>query len=213
MQIISDEIEEYTSNHCGDEPRYLYELYRETHLKVLRPRMLSGKMQGRFLSMMSKMIKPNIVVELGTYTGYSALCLAEGLTKNGTLYTIDNNEELVSIQQKYFDQSPYGNKINSVLGLGLSVIPSLPDNIDLVFIDADKINYSNYYKLLLPKLNVGGILIADNVLWDGKVASDPQENDVETKALIEFNKMVQDDDQVENCLLTIRDGLMMIRKK
>jgi caffeoyl-CoA O-methyltransferase len=175
--------------------------------------MLSGHLQGRTLSLISKLIQPKLIIELGTYTGYSALCLAEGLTNDGSLYTIDCEDELQTIQKKYFNLSPFSGNIIPVLANALDYIPELPDDIDLVFIDADKENYLNYYKALLPKMKVGGCLIADNVLWSGKVVEGVNQNDEETLALIEFNDYIQNDDRVENLLLPIRDGLMFIRKK
>lgn len=213
MEFLDQNIEEYALNHTDAEPQYLYDLYRETYTSVMRPRMLSGHLQGRYLSMISKMMCPKMIVELGTYTGYSALCMAEGLSTYGKLITLDINEELQTIQKKHIDKSPYANQIELVLANGLDYIPNLPSEIDLVFIDADKENYLNYYKLLLPKMRTGGVIIADNVLWSGKVIGDIDPSDMETKALVEFNDYVQQDATVENILLPIRDGLMVVRKK
>ena len=213
MDFIPKIIDDYAVNHSDKEPQYLYDLYRETHLNVLRPRMLSWHLQGRTLSFISKMLQPKLIVELGTYTGYSALCLAEGLMEGGSLYTIDREDELQTIQKKYFNLSPFEDSIIPVLADAIDCIPELPDDIDLVFIDADKENYLNYFKALLPKMKQGGVLIADNVLWSGKVVEDLDQNDEETLALIDFNDFVQNDDRVENLLLPIRDGLMLVRKK
>jgi len=213
MEFLPENIDAYASNHTDREADYLHQLHRETYLNVLRPRMLSGHLQGRFLSFFAKMIQPKYILELGTYTGYSALCLAEGLAENGKVVTLDCDEELVSIQQKYFELSPYENQIEAIVTDAMDFIPSIQEEIDLVFIDADKENYLAYYQMLLPKIRKGGYIIADNVLWSGKVAEPVKDKDLETKALIEFNEFVQNDPQVENILLPLRDGLMIARKK
>ncbi len=213
MDFLPEHIQNYAAQHSDVEPSYLYDLYRETHLKVLRPRMLSGHIQGRFLSMFSKMISPKLIVELGTYTGYSALCLAEGLRPDGRLITIDSEEEYRAIQSKYIELSPFKAQIHTVISDASAYISKLPDEIDLVFIDADKENYLVYYKALLPKLRTGGYIIADNVLWSGKVAEKGHEKDKETIFLRAFNDYIHSDESVENVLLAVRDGLMIIRKK
>ncbi len=213
MEFISEEISTYAEEHTQAESELLAELNRDTYANVLVPRMLSGHLQGRILSMISKLQKPNIVLEIGTYTGYAALCLAEGLTEKGELHTIDINEELQDRIEGYFSKSEYGKKMSFHLGNALELIPSLPAP-DLVFIDADKENYLNYYKLLVPSMKSGSLLIADNVLWSGKVLDENQKlNDLETRSLDEFNVFVHQDDRVENVLLPVRDGLMLLRVK
>ena len=173
--------------------------------------MLSGHFQGRVLSMFSKLIRPQHILEIGTYTGYAALCLAEGLPENGTLDTIDNNEELVDFQKKYFDQSPWANQIQQHLGNALEIIPTLHKKFDLVFIDADKENYINYFQMIVPMMNKGGVILSDNVLWSGKVLEDVKANDKSTKVLLEYNELLKNDPRVETVLLPIRDGLTMSR--
>lgn len=199
--------------HSEDEPELLSELNKETWQKVLAPRMLSGHYQGRILSMLSKMINPKSILEIGTYTGYSALCLAEGLTENGILHTIDKNEELADFQQLFFDRSPYKNQIVKHIGNAIEIIPSLEENFDLVFIDADKGNYSNYFDLVIDKMNPGGMIVSDNVLWSGKVLEKVEEHDVDTEQILLFNKKVKEDKRVETILLPIRDGLSLCRVK
>lgn len=211
MHFISEELEEYVSEHSQTEPELLIKLYKETHQKVLQPRMLSGHFQGRVLSMLSKIINPKHILEIGTYTGYAALCLAEGLQKEGSLDTIDIKEELVSIQQKYFDLSPWKNKIKTHLGSALEIIPTLNKKYDLVFIDADKENYINYFNMIIPLMNKGGVILSDNVLWSGKVLEALNPKDESTKVLLEYNKMVNADPRVETVLLPIRDGLTISR--
>ncbi len=213
MEFLDTKLDQYACNHTSKESELLYDLDRKTNLKIFHPRMLSGHLQGRFLSMISHMINPKFILEIGTYTGYSALCLAEGLTKDGTLLTIDINEELEPFTQSYFDKSDYKNQIDFRIGNALDIVPKIKDEIDLVFIDADKENYPNYFNLVINKVKSGGYIIADNVLWSGKVIEDIKPNDKDTPALIEFNKMVQNDERVENVLAPIRDGLMIIRKK
>lgn len=213
MNFLSEALDEYITVHSENEPKLLQQLSRETHQKILQPRMLSGHYQGRVLSMISKLVTPQIILEIGTYTGYSALCLAEGLQKNGELHTIDTNEELVDFQRKYFDESQYGKQIHQHLGNALDIIPQLKLNFDIVFIDADKENYSNYFHLIIHKLNPGAIILSDNVLWSGKVIEPIKKGDRDTKALIAYNKLLKDDHRIETVLLPIRDGLTLSRKK
>tara|TARA_B100000674_G_scaffold431822_1_gene389243 strand:+ start:872 stop:1513 length:642 start_codon:yes stop_codon:yes gene_type:complete len=210
MEFLPEKIENYSLENTSRESDLLSELNRETWAKVMTPRMLSGHLQGRILSMISNMIKPKTIVEIGTYTGYSALCLAEGLSENGILHTIDINEEYTSYAHKYFQRSDYTDKITQHIGNAVDVIPSISEKVQLVFIDADKENYSNYYNLIFDKLEIDGYIIADNVLWSGKVVEDKM--DIETKALDEYNKMIQNDNRVENILLPVRDGLMICKK-
>ncbi len=213
MHFLSEELENYVANHSQSEPELLQKLNRETHLKVLQPRMLSGHFQGRVLSMLSKIIAPKVILEIGTYTGYSALCLAEGLKADGVLHTIDNNEELLPIQQKYFKASGYADKIKQHTGNALEIIPRISDSFDLVFIDADKENYANYFDLVISKMNPGGIILSDNVLWSGKVLTEPKPNDKSTIAIKAYNKKLIEDPRVETVLLPIRDGLTVSRVK
>jgi len=191
----------------------LKKIDRETHLRTLMPRMLSGHLQGRVLSMLSKMISPDLILEIGTFTGYSALCLAEGLSQNGKLITIDINEELETLTRSFFSESEFGNKIEYLIGDAREVVNTIKGEIDVVFIDADKESYAVYFDMVIDKLKVGGFIIADNVLWSGKVLDEEEiEKDVDTRALVDFNKMVHENDRVENVLLPVRDGLMIIRK-
>jgi len=214
MQFIPEELDDYVVAHSQDEPELLQELNRETYQKILQPRMLSGHYQGRVLSMISKLINPKSILEIGTYTGYSALCLAEGLQKNGQLHTIDINEELFDFQRKYFDKSGFGNQIHQHLGDALDIIPKIETLFDLVFIDADKENYCNYFEIIISKLNPGGIILSDNVLWSGKVLDTKfKKEDTSTPALIEYNKLLKTDNRIETILLPIRDGLTISRKK
>ena len=211
MHFISEELEDYIEKHSQAEPPLLAQLNKETYQKVLLPRMLSGHFQGRVLSMLSKLIRPTNILEIGTYTGYATLCLCEGMQKNGQLHTIDIKEELVDFQRKYFDQSEWGTQIVQHLGEGTAIIPTLDLKFDLVFIDADKENYLNYYELILPKMNRGGIILSDNVLWSGKVLEPLQPNDLSTKILIEYNELLRNDPRLETVLLPIRDGLTVSR--
>ena len=211
MHFISQELEDYIEQHSQNEPEILVQLNRETYQKVLQPRMLSGHFQGRVLSMLSKLIRPENILEIGTYTGYSALCLCEGMQEKGVLHTIDIKEELVDFQRKYFDKSPWGNQITQHLGEALDIIPTLNLKFDLVFIDADKENYINYFHLIVPMMNKGGIILSDNVLWSGKVLEDVKENDLTTKILLEYNLLLKNDSRVETVLLPIRDGLTVSR--
>jgi len=210
--IIDEQIESYCESHTASESDLLYRLNRETHLKILRPRMLSGYLQGKFLSMISKMIKPVNILEIGTFTGYSALCLVEGLQSNGTLHTIEIDEELEEIITKYFNLSAHKEKLHLHIGSALEIIPALNKIWDLVFMDAEKTEYLQYYKMVLPYVKKGGFILADNVLWSGKVAEPVAENDIETRAIMEFNDFVQNDPRVENVLLPLRDGLLLIEK-
>lgn len=211
MHFISHELEDYIEQHSQKEPELLAALNKETYQKVLLPRMLSGHFQGRVLSMLSKLIRPLNILEIGTYTGYSALCLCEGMQENGTLHTIDIKEELLDLQRKYFDKSPWGNQIVQYLGEAIEIIPSLDLKFDLVFIDADKENYINYFELIIPKMNKGGIILSDNVLWSGKVLEPLQPNDLSTKIILEYNELLKNDPRVETVLLPIRDGLTVSR--
>jgi predicted O-methyltransferase YrrM len=213
MHFLSDELDDYVTQHSQDEPELLAQLNRETHLKILQPRMLSGHFQGRVLSMLSKIIHPTNILEIGTYTGYATLCLAEGLAENGTIDTIDVNEELVDFQRKYFDRSQWRNQIFQHLGQALDIIPTLGKKYDLVFIDADKDNYINYFHAIVPMMNKGGIILSDNVLWSGKVVEEVKSNDRTTKLLMEYNLLLKNDPRVETVLLPIRDGLTVSRVK
>ncbi|PHQ57603.1 MAG: methyltransferase [Lutibacter sp.] len=213
MSFLPDNIDEYVVDHSQKEPDLLKQLNKETWQKVLNPRMLSGAFQGRVLSMISKLIQPKTILEIGTYTGYSALCLAEGLQKEGSLITIDKNEELEVFSKKYFDKSTYRSQIVQLVGNALDIIPSLNQKFDLVFIDADKSNYSNYFKIIIDKMNSGGVILSDNVLWSGKVVEEIYSKDVDTKAIIEYNKVLISDDRIETVLLPIRDGLAISRVK
>ena len=209
--FINKDILEYSEKYSQQEPEILQELNRETHLKILNPRMLSGFFQGRLLSIISKLIKPKKVLEIGTYTGYSAICIAEGMNKNGIIHTIDKNEELNTIQKKYFKKSGLENNIIQYNGCALDIIPKIEEKFDLVFIDADKENYINYFNLVIDKLNNNGVILADNVLWSGKVINS-EDHDLTTNVLREFNKSVNNDNRVETILLPIRDGISIIRK-
>ena len=204
MNFLDPKLDEYVVEHTSKESELLYELHRETYIKVLQPRMLSGHFQGRVLSMLSKMIRPKRILELGTYTGYSALCLAEGLTKDGMLHTIDKNEELEDFVQSFIDRSSLQNNIQQHIGNALEIIPQLDEEWDLVFIDADKENYVNYYELLMPKLKSGSYILADNILWSGKVV-DETAQDKDTVLLREFNERITEDSRIENILLPIRE--------
>lgn len=212
MNFLDPKLDEYCTEHTINQPTYLDELARETWQKIINPRMLSGKLQGRFLAAVSHMLKPKRVLEIGTYTGFSALCFAEGLAPEGKITTIDINDELEPIVSKYIAKSGFQDVIDPIYGNALDVIPTLDPSFDLVFIDADKSNYLNYYNLLIDKLPTGAFILADNVLWSGKVIEPIQPKDIDTKALVEFNAFVQSDSRVENVLLPIRDGVMLIRK-
>lgn len=213
MHFLPENIDNYVVEHSQNEPDILKELSRETWQKVLNPRMLSGAFQGRVLSMITKLIQPKNILEIGTYTGYSALCLAEGLDMDGKIFTIDKNEELETLQNKYFEKSGYRNQIEQFVGNALDIIPTINQKIDLVFIDADKSNYINYFHLIIDKMNSGGIILSDNVLWSGKVVEQLNPKDKDTKVLLEYNKLLNTDARVETVLLPIRDGLTISRVK
>ncbi len=209
--MIERRYEKYAESHTSPEPGILKNLYRETNLKTVYPRMISGHMQGKFLEMISHMIHPDKILEIGTFTGYSTICLASGLAKEGEIHTIEVMTELKEIFMKYFKETGIISKVKVHTGKAMDIINELNEKFDLVYIDADKDNYLNYYKAVFPKVNKGGFIIADNAFWGGKVLK--QVDDKETQGIIEFNEFVQKDNRVENILLTIRDGLMMIRKK
>lgn len=211
MHFLSEDLEDYVALHSQKEPELLAQLNKETYQKILLPRMLSGHFQGRVLSMLSKLIRPTNILEIGTYTGYATLCLCEGMQENGIVHTIDIKEELVDFQRKYFDKSPWGNQIVQHLGEAIAIIPTLETTFDLVFIDADKENYLNYYELIVPRMNKGGIILSDNVLWSGKVVEPLKEGDLSTQVLLEYNKLLNEDSRVETVLLPIRDGLTVSR--
>ena len=211
MHFISPELEDYAARHSENEPELLAKLDKETYQKVLQPRMLSGHFQGRFLSMISKLVNPQHILEVGTFTGYATLSLAEGLRADGTIDTIDVNEELVDFQRKYFDMSDYGHQITQHLGSALDIIPTLDKKFDLVFLDADKKNYTKYFHLIIEKMNKGGIILSDNVLWSGKVVEDIKWNDRATIEIDQYNKLLKEDPRVETILLPIRDGLTVSR--
>jgi predicted O-methyltransferase YrrM len=213
MNFLPDEIEDYCEKHSQQESELLKKVNRETHLEVLMPRMLSGHLQGRFLSMMSKMIRPKNILEIGTFTGYAALCMAEGLSTEGKLITIDINEELAPRVQQYFSESEKSAQMQLITGNALNEIPQLNLMFDLVFIDADKKNYAAYYELVFEKVNGGGYIIADNVLWSGKVVDPTAQKDSDTAHIMAFNSMVAADNRVEQMLLPLRDGLMICRKR
>ncbi len=211
MHFLSNSLENYIAEHSQEEPKVLNELTRETHLKVVRPRMITGHHQGRVLSLISKMIGPKNILEIGTYTGYSAICLAEGLSKNGTLHTIDINEELFEIQRRYFDKSGYGSQIVQHLGDATKLTAELDLIFDLVFIDAEKTQYDSYFEAAIKKCASGSIILSDNVLWSGKVVEPLEKKDKATNALLEYNKKLAQDPRIETVLLPIRDGLTLSR--
>lgn len=213
MNFLSDNIDNYVLAHSQSEPKILQELTKETWQKVLNPRMLSGALQGRVLSMISKLIQPKNVLEIGTYTGYSAICIAEGFSKNSTMDTIDKNEELQELQNKYFLKSGYKHNIIQHVGNALEIIPLIDKKFDLVFIDADKSNYSNYFHLIIDKMNSGGVILSDNVLWSGKVVEKVDPKDKDTKSLLAYNRLLNSDKRIETVLLPIRDGLTISRVK
>jgi predicted O-methyltransferase YrrM len=211
MDFISEKLTEYISENSNEEPKILARLNQETHQKILKPRMLSGHIQGRLLSMISKMNSPSSILEIGTFTGYGTLCLAEGLKEDGKIFTIDQNEELLKIQSKYFEESGKRNKIIQLTGNAKEILDDLNETFDLVFIDADKENYIEYFKLVSERLNNNGIIISDNVLWSGKVLDPSSENDEETNALVHFNKLLNEDKRFETVILPLRDGLSISR--
>lgn len=213
MEFIDKDLDDYIVNHTSSESQLLQQVNRDTWANVLMPRMLSGHLQGIVLSMLSHMIKPKRVLEIGTYTGYSAICLAEGMAENGFIHTIDINEELADVVKSYLDEARLEEKSKYHIGNALEIVPTLDEKWDLVFIDADKDNYSNYYDLVIDSVNKGGFIIADNVLWSGKVIEKFRDKlDKDTEALMEFNDKVHQDSRVENVLFPIRDGLMILRK-
>ena len=212
INFIDDNILNYSISNSEKESKLLNDLYRETYLKVLNPRMISGHYQGRILSLISKIISPKKILEIGTYTGYSTICLCEGMDKDGILHTIDNNKELVEIQNKYFKKANLTNKIVQHSGDAKNIIPSIDEEFDIVFIDADKESYPEYYDLIINKVRSGGIIIADNILWSGKILEKVEKDDQATKSIIEFNNKIIEDDRVKNIILPIRDGLNIVRK-
>jgi caffeoyl-CoA O-methyltransferase len=211
MNFLPEKIDEYVVDNSQKEPQILQELTKETWQRVLNPRMLSGAFQGRILSMISKIINPKFILEIGTYTGYSAICIAEGISNEATIDTIDKNEELEDIQNKYFKKSGFRDQIKQHIGNALEIIPTLDKKFDLVFIDADKSNYCNYFNLVIGKMKKGGIILSDNVLWSGKVVEKLDKKDIDTKALLEYNSLLNSDPRVETVLLPIRDGLSISR--
>lgn len=213
MNFIPKEIYNYIKNHSVEESNLLKELSRNTKLKILNPRMLSGSYQGRILSMISKLTKPKYILEVGTYTGYATLCLAEGIRDSGELHTIDNNEELYNFQREYFNKSGYGDKIFQHLGNAIDLIDTINLKFDLIFLDADKENYTNYLELLANKLNTNGVLITDNVLWSGKVIKSISDDDLSTQEIDKFNKLINQRSDMETIILPIRDGISISRKK
>lgn len=214
MEFLPPEIEQYSEHHTTGESSLLQKLNRDTHAHVIMPRMLSGNLQGRMLATFSQMIRPKRILEIGTFTGYSALCMAEGLSEEGKLITIDINEELESMVRTYIKEAGRESTIDYRIGNAMELVPLLEEEFDLVFIDADKINYLNYYKMVLPKVRIGGFIIADNVLWSGKIVlKEGKKADKDTQALLDFNDFVHQDEAVENVLLPLRDGLMILRKK
>jgi caffeoyl-CoA O-methyltransferase len=212
MNFLSEPLENYIESHCHEEDNVLKKLNRETHASILMPQMLSGHLQGIFLTMLSKMIKPRQILEIGTFTGYSAICLSQGLQEGGMLHTIDINEELLHIVKRYLKESGVEQKVKTYTGNALDIIPGIKEEFDLVFIDADKKNYTNYYHLVFNKVKPGGFIIADNVLWSGKVLEKPKESDEETRGIMEYNDNVTSDKRVENIIIPLRDGLMIARK-
>lgn len=213
MHFLSQVLEDYLADNSQDEPELLRELTRETHLKVVQPRMLTGRFQGRVLSLLSKLVNPRYILEIGTYTGYSALCLAEGLQQDGALHTIDINPELHEMQRTYFDKSGYGKHIHQHVGDALDIIPDLDFTFDLVFIDAEKKQYDNYLEAVLPKTKPGSVILTDNVLWSGKVVEPLDKKDKATKVLLDYNKKLSNHPKLDTVLLPIRDGLTLSRVK
>ena len=212
MNFINESILEYSLKNSSEESELLKKLRKETNQKILHPRMLSGKLQGRLLSLISKIVKPKEILEIGTYTGYGTLCLSEGLDPNGTIHTIEINEELIDFQNKFFKQSDKKKQIKQYLGSALSIIEKLKGSFDIVFLDADKANYINYLELITPKLKKGGILITDNVLWSGKILDKTNKGDIDTQTIKKFNSLIKNHESFETILLPIRDGLSLSRK-
>ena len=211
MHFLPEKIDDYAVAHSQEEPVILQELSKETWQKVLNPRMLSGAFQGRILSVLSKLIKPKNILEIGTYTGYATLCFAEGISTDGKIITIDKNEELETLQNKYFEKSGFRKQITQFVGNAIEIIPTINEKFDLVFIDADKSNYINYFHLIIDKMNTGGIILSDNVLWSGKVVEALDPKDLDTKVLLAYNKLMNEDPRIETVLLPIRDGLTLSR--
>lgn len=212
MEFLDPQLDQYVVDHSEMEPEVLRALNRETQLKILQPRMLAGHFQGRVLSMLSHMIRPKRVLEVGTYTGYSAICWTEGLQEGGSITTLEINEELEDMIRRYIEDAGVQDKIELRIGAATEIIPSMEGPFDLVYLDADKINYANYYDLVFDKLTPGGYIIADNVLWSGKILEDPSAMDEDTKALLDYSNKIQEDERVQNVLFPVRDGLMIARK-
>ncbi len=210
--MIKEEIQEYVEKHTSPEDEVLYQLNRETHLKTIHPRMVSGHVQGKFLEMVSCMIRPKQILEIGTFTGYSAICLSKGLTLDGCIHTIEKNPELEKMAMTAFEKAGIVNQLKYYSGNALDIIPKIEEEFDLIFIDADKVNYFNYYHLIIDKLKTGGFILVDNALWSGKVVEKTPATDKDTLGLKAFNDFVQQDDRVENLLLPLRDGIMVVRK-
>ena len=213
MDFNNKKLEKYILEHISPEDELLKEISRQTHLKILRPRMLSGHLQGQILYMITRMINPSRILEIGTYTGYSAICMAKGLAQNGRIDTIEINDELTPFIQSFLNKSPFKDQVNLMIGSAIKILPTLTDTYDLIFIDGDKREYPDYYHLAMTCLRPGGYILADNILWDGKVAENPDPNDDYTKGIIEFNKIVTDDERVENVIFPVRDGISIIRRK
>jgi predicted O-methyltransferase YrrM len=211
MHFFPESLERYVEEHTTTESELLRQLNRETQVRIYMPQMLSGHLQGQLLRIISLLVRPKNILEIGTFTGYSAICMSEGLQEDGILYTIDINEELKEMAERYFEQAGIRDKIDYRIGNATDIIPELNVSFDLVFIDADKINYTKYYELVFDRVNSGGVILADNVLWSGKIIEPVR--DAETNALMAFNDRVQQDQRADNVLITQRDGLMMIRKK
>ncbi|MBN2164815.1 MAG: O-methyltransferase [Marinilabiliaceae bacterium] len=213
MDFGVEKLDNYILDHITEEDQILKELNRQTHLKILRPRMLSGHLQGQLLYLLCKMLNPTRILEIGTFTGYSAICMAKGLADNGRIDTIEVNDELVPFTKSYFERCDVKEKIQFHIGSAIDIIPKLTEVYDLIFIDGDKRQYPQYYHLCFEKLRRGGFILADNILWDGKVINDVETNDLYTKGILEFNELVKNDSRVENVILPIRDGISLIRKK
>jgi len=213
FDLINVAVQDYCEEHTSSEDAVLYELYRETNLKVLRPRMLSCKSQGIFLEFISRLVRPKRILELGTYTAYSTICLAKSLAEDGIIYTIEYEPEREDIIRKYLRKANIEQKTKLFIGDALNIIPTLNEEWDLIFIDADKVNYLNYYKMLIPHLSQNGILLTDNVLWSGKVTEEVKSNDKDTQAILAFNQYVQNDKRVKNIILPFRDGIMMVMRE
>lgn len=211
MDFLPEKLQEYIDDHSGTQPDLLYRLWRETHLKINMPQMVSGHLQGELLKLFSKLVQPTNILEIGTFTGYSGICLAQGLVEGGKLYSIEIDKELEDMIERYWKEAGIWEKSELIIGEALKVIPTIDATLDLVFMDADKVNYEHYYDLILPKMRVGGLLLGDNVLWSGSVI-DPEKTDKDTEGIRRFNKKVQEDPRVENVLIPIRDGVMAVRK-